>query len=395
MRVFFYSIFSNFSIFIMSINAIIKIKHSEGIVVTTVETKKKWYQKIKGYQVLTVFGFLIVLIALSTPFLVMHLTKTGFDVTGIGKLGTVGDFFGGTTVGLLSFASIIFVVATMKMQSHELEMQREELEMTREELSKTREEYEVTNKTMKLQQFETTFFNMINLYKDTLPEITHFSGHSGRSAIEGFYEQINHTLIEDSVSFYLKENVSSKYLGPYSEVVYHLILQKPQITESFFNFIDIPDTLTESVVYNILHFQTEETRIRKYKNIEHSDMEQLGLALPDNILVQGYLSMYYNDEEETFRKEAFYKVTHGEDSLSKYIKVVKLILGIVESLGNTISADEKARYYQIFLSQLSVYEKNLLFYYLHLGEDRELKRYNEQYTLIQHFEILENSIVLH
>ncbi|WP_157827591.1 hypothetical protein [Niallia nealsonii] len=42
-------------------------------------------------------------------------------------MGTVGDYLGGTSVGLLSLASILFVVAVIIMQKEELALQKDEL----------------------------------------------------------------------------------------------------------------------------------------------------------------------------------------------------------------------------------------------------------------------------
>lgn len=70
--------------------------------------------------------------------------------------GTYGDMFG--TVNAL-FSGLAFggIIITILLQRKELGLQREELHATRKE-------FEIQNDTMKLQRFENTFFNMINLH---------------------------------------------------------------------------------------------------------------------------------------------------------------------------------------------------------------------------------------
>lgn len=60
--------------------------------------KKGWFKA----------GIILIIIAVLNPFFIMLVSSTKFSVVEINALGTVGDFFGGRTVGLLSLASIFF-----------------------------------------------------------------------------------------------------------------------------------------------------------------------------------------------------------------------------------------------------------------------------------------------
>lgn len=108
-------------------------------------------------------GGVVIFAAILTP-LILILVRNHLDQKTFEALGPVGDFFGGTTVGLLTLASMMFVISSISMQKNQLDMQQVELKMQRKELSKTRQEFELTNKTLTKQQFESTFFNMINLH---------------------------------------------------------------------------------------------------------------------------------------------------------------------------------------------------------------------------------------
>jgi Putative phage abortive infection protein len=92
--------------------------------------------------------------------------KTGWVLSfdRFGKLGPVGDFFGGTTVGLFTLASIILVIAAIIMQKEELQLQRNELEAARK-VAKEQSE------TITMQRFENTFFQMISLHNEIVNTI--------------------------------------------------------------------------------------------------------------------------------------------------------------------------------------------------------------------------------
>ncbi len=79
------------------------------------------------------------------------------DFQGIPPLGPVGDFLGGTTVTFFTAASVCLLIATYLMQ-------REELKASVEQSKLAREETQFANETMRRQQFETTFFNMLQLH---------------------------------------------------------------------------------------------------------------------------------------------------------------------------------------------------------------------------------------
>ncbi|WOO45603.1 putative phage abortive infection protein [Bacillus subtilis] len=112
------------------------------------EKKDKWYgnENFWMWAGITACG-----LALIIPFAILFCTNN-FSLKGIDGLGTFGDFFGGTTVGLFNLSSILLVLTAVIMQ--------------RKELEQTRNEFVQTNKTLIKQQFDNTFFNMINLQNE-------------------------------------------------------------------------------------------------------------------------------------------------------------------------------------------------------------------------------------
>lgn len=151
---------------------------------------KEWLKENKWIFV----GGIVIVVAILTP-LILFIGRNNLDQKTFEALGPVGDFFGGTTVGLLTLASMLFVIASISMQRKQLDMQQDELKMQREELAKTREEFELTNKTLTKQQFESTFFNMINLHHNLLKDLE-----EGRSYFNETYK-----LLESEYKITVKE----------------------------------------------------------------------------------------------------------------------------------------------------------------------------------------------
>ncbi|MGL4521889.1 MAG: hypothetical protein ACRCWQ_05025, partial [Bacilli bacterium] len=61
-------------------------------------------------------GSVAVLLAFITPILLVALSNRQFDLYLLRELGPIGDFLGGTTVGFLTFASVMFFIASIIVQ---------------------------------------------------------------------------------------------------------------------------------------------------------------------------------------------------------------------------------------------------------------------------------------
>lgn len=94
------------------------------------------------------------------------------------NFGTFGDYFGGVLNPILGFISFIAILWTVALQRHSIKLQKDELKATREELEKSRAAQELQAKLFEQQQFETTFFNMLELlHKYSKPEISQNGTH--------------------------------------------------------------------------------------------------------------------------------------------------------------------------------------------------------------------------
>lgn len=94
------------------------------------------------------------------------------------KIGQFGDFVGGLVGSIWALAGVVlFYVAlteqrkdfrtnkdVLKAQMEALGQQIKEFELQREELAETREVFKIQSDTLKKQQFESTFFNLLNIH---------------------------------------------------------------------------------------------------------------------------------------------------------------------------------------------------------------------------------------
>lgn len=127
-----------------------------------------------GIKGLTIFGILLIIIAIVMPFRVRNYFMSRIEkYETIADLGPIGDFIGGTTVAFLTAASVVLLLATIIMQRKEIKISQQSIEelvkqteASVKQAEEARKETQITNDTMKKQQFETTFFNMLNLLQE-------------------------------------------------------------------------------------------------------------------------------------------------------------------------------------------------------------------------------------
>ncbi|MDC0764204.1 putative phage abortive infection protein [Brevibacillus sp. AG] len=144
----------------------------------------------------------------------------------IGALGTVGDWFGGTTMPLLTFLSYVAVIIALIMQREELGLQRKELRETRDVFI--------------IQRFETTFFNMITLHNDIVQNIkfeTVQSGkeaqieiYTGRAAFEFLYNKLDIPLTQGPRLSSIIEGYND-FFEEYQDMVGHYFRNLYRITK--------------------------------------------------------------------------------------------------------------------------------------------------------------------
>lgn len=114
------------------------------------------------------FGFVLFLLLLG-----VYIIKFGSLTLSSSKSdwGAFGDFLGGTLNPTFAFLSLIAILTTIKIQSNELKASRKELELTRAELSRSTDAQKEQSNSIKIQNFENTFFNMLDLHNKIVDNI--------------------------------------------------------------------------------------------------------------------------------------------------------------------------------------------------------------------------------
>lgn len=299
-------------------------------------------------------GFIIAILGVTFPGVILLSIEERLSIELFKEIGTIGDFFGGTMVGLLSLASMLFVTAAVVMQKEELKLQREEL-------TKTRSEFEITNETMKKQAFDSTYFNLISLQKEILSEIK-IEKLTGREAISHLF-----LVLQDNI-FKNRYTEIKRYIDTKGEKIIKEILDTKRLADSltfeqyqhlteankYFKIRDIPDRKEESREHleNIIFF---------FKKNE----VQLGSMFKANILV---------NEDRAWRVstyEEFYK--DKENDIGHYYRnLYRIVKYIVES---NLSFESQQTYIGILRAQLSADELKMLYYNIYYS-NKGRKFYN-------------------
>ena len=110
---------------------------------------------------------------------VLAKTELGATIGTTADLGAVGDFFGGILNPTFALIGLFALLATIKMQSKALDISseelvnsRKELELTRKELFKSANAQQEQSESIKQQNFESTFFNMLDLHNKNIDNIS-------------------------------------------------------------------------------------------------------------------------------------------------------------------------------------------------------------------------------
>jgi hypothetical protein len=162
--------------------------------------------------------------------------------------GTFGDMFGAVNA-LFSGCAFAGLIYTIRQQSEELSLQRTELQLTRNELSGQREQMKSQATTLKLQQFENTFFQLLRVHGEIVEAIDLVSGGGqvtkGRDCFNVFVKRLDKVLNE-RVTYEQRENPGIGVLrrayrdfytdhesevGHYFRHLYHIIKFVDSMTE--------------------------------------------------------------------------------------------------------------------------------------------------------------------
>lgn len=318
-------------------------------------------------------------------------------------LGPVGDFFGGSTIALFNIASFLMLVAAIVMQKEELSLQRKEVRATRKE-------YEITNLTMKKQQFDSTFFNMINLQQNILRDIK-YKDQQGRDAIKALYKELKRVYNQEIYNKYSKltiEEITNGDLDELNKFSKSLFIKDKldKYLDDFyaryypdFNRFGEPDTTEETRFYNeIINGQNHEWNEKKKNYIESfeeffkDDREWFEnfvikfnlkkIAEIENIeqpnLVINFKKNFFDSPVIEYKREAYKEVyDENENIIGHYYRNLYRIIKLIQETefdSSSLDNNEKERkkYRGILRAQLSSFELLMVFYnmvYSQKGEE--------------------------
>ncbi|SKC53570.1 putative phage abortive infection protein [Ohtaekwangia koreensis] len=194
--------------------------------------------------------------------------------------GQFGDMFGAVNALFsgLAFAGIIY---TILLQREELKAQREELKLNREELQLTRQEFSRQSDTFIKDQFENTFFALIELHEVIISNIALGMGHAGRSYLVDYLNSIRNTLggMTDKVkcAILFGENYRDfhkSFLEPYFRSIRGILkfIEKGEIKDREFYYWLLYNQFTDTerlVLYYQASLSDDRELKQMYRNAEY------------------------------------------------------------------------------------------------------------------------------
>ncbi|MED2981287.1 putative phage abortive infection protein [Bacillus thuringiensis] len=320
----------------------------------------------KWEKVFTWIGFGLVPIAVAMPFIAYYLNLA--DV--LEGLGEVGDYIGGTTVTFLTGASVFLLIATNIMQREELKISRKSIDQLVEQTAASvqqaeasREETKITNETMKKQQFETTFFNMVTLHRNSVDRLK-IGDIGGNEVIKSCLQAFNDEYFKIANSTFKKMYETDDY----NEIVGLF---------AYLNTKEIPD-IEEVQISN------KEEVLSTFHKLDFRDV---GAFQKDNKMIKEFINYAYAKPDEKSIDEA-YQIFHlkYDGILGSYFNSITTIIKFLQESPYEMEDRENNNqnnkiYRKIFFSQFSPSEMMMLYYYVKYlkGNEwllEELKAYN-------------------
>ena len=366
---------------------------------------------------LILLGFIIAVIAILIPLILMFIIDTNIisllnfssyeNVSEnmenkLTKLALMGDFLGGTTVGLLSLASIIFVTAAIIMQKEELGLQRNEI-------SETRKVHEINNATMKKQQFDSTFFKVIDLHQKILRDIQ-YREEAGKDAIKAFMklikEEYTSSVINNEIKELKRELAKKNEFQTIFEILYDNYFEK-NVPEWYKDSLDksekilkkhLDGLIDESECSNQLNLLEEEKKIKKEEhyneyynklkddeNLRNTEISNIDLweykdKFKTNLKIKEIFGVLDNPTKDYKMSVFLLFYDDFELYLGHYFRnlyhMIELIYGVDFYLDKKENIKEQNKYISILRAQISSIELTFIFYNV-VYSDKKGKKFRE------------------
>lgn len=353
--------------------------------------------KDDSHKIWYLIGIVSLIIALVVPFLVLFFSddlkafndNTSWVKTDMTSLAAIGDFLTGTTF-LLAFASIMFVIATFKVQQSELRQNTKVLieskgeyeesnRLTREQITDAKEHYQKLNLKQDIQMFETSFFNLIDLL-NTIKNETIIVKEYNQNYEEEFTEVVALKAFYNATRD-LDEKLPNSYLQTYFQI------DKPR--KKLFDD------------YNYVHFRLNNNEIIENPTKEQIDEfiaqleKSIRIQQPSFTLSQIIEFLNIHDMENEFVcfiKNNFRSIISDIklEIFSKFDKqynapispFVKTFLTIIKLIDSRNEVENKDFYISILTSQLKHYELVAVSELIIADYNTELRELSYKYPML-------------
>lgn len=257
------------------------------------------------------------------------------------KLGGIGGFIGGIVGTYLTLIATLYVYKTFHTQNEELESQKEELKAQKQLISQ--------------QQFESTFFNLLNVHRELKRDIAFERKNSLSYVLEALKSYPN--------SFPDARIVEGQDVFELVNVDLEKLMDQPSLTITTTTLKSVPD------IFN---------RNRETINDLYEFSQQM-LAWSDLQIV----NMAYNKIFKIYKNQ----ISHYSRNIYHILKFIR-----ENELNENSGKDSKMKFQQyadILQSQLSVEEQKLLFYNFIVFDEPKKKEFST-INLVNHYKFLEN-----
>lgn len=178
--------------------------------------------------ILIITGIVLVIIAI-TFFLWSDLSFNTSDKINSEKFGQFGDFVGGIVGSIWALAGVLlFYIAlteqrkdiktnqdALELQINALQQQVKEFELQRNELESSRKVYEEQSKTQKIQQFESNFYSLLNVYSNIKDKLNNID--KEKDFFRSIYNKITENYSHEISNEVLHVNMINKYTEVFNE----------------------------------------------------------------------------------------------------------------------------------------------------------------------------------
>ena len=250
-----------------------------------------------------------------------------------GDWGAFGDFFGGILNPVFAFLGLIMLVLTLKINM-------QELSLTRKEMEKSAEALEAQSESLQRQNFESTFFNLLELYRSNVVSMKFAGANSGKESFVRLASRLSKEIRDNDTIQESYDELSA--------------LQKEKSENAEKYRLEAMERLGKG--------ESESEAEVKVRKQMHDELEQK---------LASVLNRYHHVNDSSSIKKVFEKST-ARISIDRYFSVIESILAFVKNSADVNKSIDRLFYYELVRSQMSSSETLIVFFAL-IGNEKYKK----------------------